>query len=168
MRRIILLGAPGSGKSTQGQKLAEFLGCAWISTGELFRKSEDPRVKEQLKTEKLIDDETTFALLANELSGVQDAIIDGFPRTKRQAEMALSLDVSEVIEIDISDEEVYSRLALRGREQDTPEVIAKRLADYRAMRQEVDGVLVAAGVKIKKVDGLGTVDEVFNRVKEVL
>ena len=168
MRRIVLLGAPGSGKSTQGQKLAEFLGCPWISTGELFRKSEDSEIRERIRTEKLIDDETTFEILSDALVGVSDAIIDGFPRTRKQAEMALSLGISEVIEIDIPDDEVFNRLSVRGRDQDTPEVIGKRLADYRNMRQEVDEALTDGGIEIKKVDGLGTVDEVFNRVKEVL
>lgn len=163
-----MLGAPGSGKSTQGQKLADYLGCQWISTGELFRKSNDERIREQIKTEKLIDDDTTFAVLSEALTGVEDAVIDGFPRTRKQAEMALSLGISEVVEIEIPREEILKRLALRGREQDAKEVVEKRLADYSKMRDEVLVALSSAGIEIKQISGMGEVEEVFNRLKEVL
>lgn len=180
MRRIVLLGAPGSGKSTQGQKLAEFLGCPWVSTGELFRKSAENWVQEQLKTEKLFDDEMAFELLSRELQrltekraqasdpAVSDAVIDGFPRTRKQAEMAKNLGISEVIEISVPEEEIYARLLARGREQDEKEVVAKRIADYQSARAEILEVLRAADVKITEVDGVGTEDEVFNKVKEIL
>ena len=183
MKRIILLGAPGSGKSTQGQKLAGFLGCPWVSTGELLRGSKDAQITEILKTARLIDDETVFSMLVSELQklaeqrrvqGVAEdevlsAIIDGFPRTEAQAELAASeLGVTEVIEIEVPDEEIYARLRIRGREQDADEVVAERIEIYKQMKAEVVAVFNKAGVPILRVDGMGTMDEVFERVKEVL
>ena len=183
MKRIILLGAPGSGKSTQGQKLAEFLGCPWVSTGELLRGSKDAQIAETLKTARLIDDETVFSMLVSELQKlaeqrraqgvaedeVLNVVIDGFPRTEAQAELAASeLGVTEVIEIEVPDEEIYARLRIRGREQDADEVVAERIEIYEQMKAEVLAVFNKAGVPILRVDGMGTMDEVFERVKEVL
>lgn len=183
MKRIILLGAPGSGKSTQGQKLAEFLGCPWVSTGELLRGSGDAQIAETLKTARLVDDETVFLMLTGELGKLEkqrraqgvaedevlSAVIDGFPRTGAQAELAVSgLGVTEVIEISVPDEEIYARLRVRGREQDIDEVVAERIEIYERMKSEVMTVFDRAGVSIRKVNGVGTMDEVFERVKEVL
>ena len=100
---------------------------------------------------------------------VLSAVIDGFPRTGAQAELAASeLGVTEVIEIEVPDEEIYARLRIRGREQDTDEVVAERIEIYEQMKAEVVAVFNKAGVPILRVDGVGTMDEVFERIKEVL
>ena len=183
MKRIILLGAPGSGKSTQGQRVASFLRCPWVSTGELLRGSGDAQIAETLKTARLVDDETVFSMLTSELKRLEEqrraqgvaedevlsAVIDGFPRTGAQAELAASgLGVTEVIEIEVPDEEIYARLRVRGREQDVDEVVAERIEIYERMKSEVMAVFEKAGVPIRQINGVGTMDEVFERIKEVL
>lgn len=169
MRRIVLFGMPGSGKSTQGQKLAAELGYPWISTGEILRKSKEAWVQEKLKTSELFDDHIVLQLLKEALSGSENAIIDGFPRNRAQAEMAIDhLGVGEIIELTVPEEQVMARLGERGREQDKGEIAAQRIEDYKKTRREIEEVFWRHGMEIKRVDGVGTIDEVYNRVKEAL
>lgn len=170
MKRVLLLGAPGSGKSTQGQMLAEELGWKWVSTGELLRESDEPWVIEKLKTAELFPDEVIFELLSKALSGVDEVILDGAVRTKAQALYALSPEIGldAVVEILVPKEELLKRVLQRGRDQDTEEIAVQRLADYDKMREEILEVLRAGGAKILEVDGVGTPEEVQTRLREVL
>ena len=168
MRRILLMGCPGSGKSTQGQKLAEFLGYPWISTGEILRSSKEQWIVEKLKTAELFDDDFVGNILENALSEVEDAIIDGFPRTEKQAQKLLGLGVTEIVEISLPENEALKRLSSRGREQDDAIVARERITEYNKMRAEVLNVLQNAGIKYTQIDGSGSIDEVFERIKEVL
>lgn len=170
MRRVLLLGAPGSGKSTQGQMLAEKLGWKWISTGELLRTSKEPWVIEKLKTAELFPDEVIFELLSEALSGVDEVILDGAVRTKAQALHALSPEIGldAVIELTVPREELLNRMFQRERDQDTEIVAIQRLEDYDKMRDEILETLRAGGIKILEVNGVGTPEEVQARLREVL
>lgn len=169
MRRIVLFGMPGSGKSTQGQKLAAYLGYPWISTGEILRSSKEKWVQEKLKTAELFDDTVIFQLLKNAINGKNNVILDGFPRNRAQTEMAVNdFGVKEVIELVVPEEKVYARLSERGREQDNISVAKERIEDYKRMRREVEEAFFHHGIEIKRIDGDGTIDEVFERVKEAL
>ncbi len=170
MKRVLFLGAPGSGKSTQGQMLAEKLGWKWISTGELLRSSDEAWVKEKLKTAELFPDEMIFELLTEALAGVDGAILDGAVRTKAQALYVLSPEIGldTVVEISVPREELLKRVLQRGRDQDTEEIARQRLEDYDKMKGEILEVLRQGGVKILEVDGVGTPEEVQARLREVL
>ena len=69
---ILLFGPPGAGKSMQGQMLAVRQGWKWLSTGELFRQSKDPKVIEYLKTGELISDEMTYGVFETAVAEAQD------------------------------------------------------------------------------------------------
>ena len=170
MKRVLLLGAPGSGKSTQGQMLAKELGWKWVSTGELLRSSKEPWVIEKLKTAELFPDEVIFELLSEALSGVNEVILDGAVRTREQALYALSpeIELDTVVEISVPREELLKRVLQRGRDQDTEEIAIQRLEDYDKMKEEILEVLRQGGVKILEVDGVGTPEEVQARLREVL
>src|SRR5690606_36203830 len=89
---ILFFGAPGSGKSSQGQKLVERNGWQWMSTGDLFRRSEDPEVLKRLAAGELIDDELTNKVLSDALKKLDTSkmlILDGYPRNIDQAEWLL-------------------------------------------------------------------------------
>ena len=164
------MGAPGSGKSTQGQMLAEDLKWKWISTGELLRASDEPWVKEQLKTAELFPDEMIYRLLVEALVGVEGAILDGAVRTKAQALMALSPEVKldTVVLLEVPREELVERVLGRGREQDTAEIVTQRIEEYDKMKSEVLAILEQGGVKVFRVDGVGTPEEVQGRLRKVL
>ena len=164
--RIIFLGGPGSGKSTVGERLAKDFNWPWISSGEILRESKEPWVIEKLKTAALFDDEMVAGLVFSRLHNVEDAILDGFPRTLRQAEIMVERGekIDIVIEMNVPLEEIEKRLFLRGREQDTKEIIDERFHDYEKKKTEIMAFLVGNGSKIITIDGMGTQDEVYQRV----
>ena len=170
MKRVLLLGAPGSGKSTQGQMLAKDWGIKWISTGELLRESKEPWVVQKLKTAELFPDEMIFKILKEAISGEEKVILDGAVRTKAQALYAVSPEIGldTVVELEVPREELLKRVLDRGRDQDTEEIIVQRLDDYDKMKEEILEVLRANGVKVLKIDGVGAPEEVQIRLKEVL
>ena len=164
--RIIFLGGPGSGKSTVGTRLAEDLNWPWISSGEILRESKEPWVVEKLKTAQLFDDEMISGLVLSRLHDEPNAIIDGFPRTFKQAEIMLSRGekVDIIVEMRVPLEEVQKRLYLRGRDQDAKDIVEERYAMYEHDKDEIIAYLIGNGAKILTIDGVGAQDEVYQRV----
>ena len=122
--QIILLGAPGAGKGTQGDRLCHDLGIPRISTGEMLRAEVAAGTKigqaaKQLMAEgKLVDEDTVIALFKERIQKPDCAkgfLLDGFPRTVRQAEVLQKegILIDWVIDIEVSDEEIIKRLSGR-------------------------------------------------------
>ncbi|HCR55505.1 TPA: oxidoreductase [Candidatus Saccharibacteria bacterium] len=172
---ILLFGPTGAGKSMQGQMLAVRMGWKWLSTGEMLRSSNDPEIIRILKSGDLVSDAVTFEVF-NE--AIQDArarsypniIVDGFPRTKLQAEwLAKYLEksgeqIEQVVVLEVPENEIMKRLEKRGRMEDTPETIAKRMAIYRQKMYPVLGIFAEQDMKIVHLDGTGTAGEVHDRL----
>jgi adenylate kinase len=184
--RIILLGPPGAGKGTQGQLLTEKYGIPEISTGDMLRAAVREgtalgrEAKSYMERGALVPDEVMVGIVRDRLA--QDDtrsgfILDGFPRTLAQAE-ALSqmlresgIPLEHVVSIEVPEEELMKRLAGRreteGRQDDTDEAIRHRLDVYR---QETTPLIVyyhEVGL-LRPVDGIGSVDEVFDLILKVL
>lgn len=168
--KILFLGVPGSGKSTQGQIIANEYNFDWISTGELLRASDDPEIKEILKTAKLVDDEIVIGLALENMMGKQKIILDGFPRNLAQAEALVAADeVPEyALEIMVPLDELLERMRLRGRDQDTDEIVRERVKMYETSRDEILNYLTEHGMILKRVDGVGTIEEITDRIKNEL
>lgn len=168
--KIMIMGASGSGKSTVGEHLARDLKWGWVDTGAIFRESKEPWVIEQLKTAQLFDDDMTAGLVLPRLTEVPNVVFTGFPRNLRQAEILVErhLVPEIIVEIVVPVEEVQKRLALRGRDQDAPEIVAERIAMYEETKSEILAVLIGNGAKLLTVDGVGTPEEVYRRVVEQL
>ncbi|MEN9206479.1 MAG: adenylate kinase [Thermostichales cyanobacterium SZTDM-1c_bins_54] len=146
MPRIILLGPPGAGKGTQADLVVEKLGIPKFSTGDLLRaavQAQTPlglEAKAYMDRGDLVPDEVVIGLIREQLqqpAAAQGWILDGFPRTVAQAE-ALDQTLEElqqpwerVIFFDVPDETIEQRLLSRGRSDDQPEVIRRRLQVYR-------------------------------------
>ncbi len=122
--RVILLGAPGAGKGTQAQLIMEKFGIPQISTGDMLRaavKAGTPlglQAKDIMATGGLVSDDLIIALVKERISSSDCSngfLFDGFPRTIPQAEALLDagVDIDHVIEIDVADEEIVSRLSGR-------------------------------------------------------
>ncbi|HSW92493.1 MAG TPA: nucleoside monophosphate kinase [Patescibacteria group bacterium] len=172
---ILLFGPTGAGKSMQGQMLAVRKGWKWLSTGEMLRQSDDPKVIETLKSGELVSDELTYHVFE---AAIQDArsknygniIIDGFPRTKEQAAWLdgymskMGQKIDAVIVLEVPEAEIMTRLEKRKRMEDTPETIARRMTIYRQKMYPVLGIFAEAGVKIVHLDGTGTAGEVHDRI----
>lgn len=122
--RVILLGAPGAGKGTQAQAITREFGIPQISTGDMLRaavKDETPlglQVKEIMASGGLVSDDIIIALVKERIQApdcVNGFLFDGFPRTIPQAEAMKEAGVAidYVVEIDVDDEEIVSRLSGR-------------------------------------------------------
>jgi adenylate kinase len=184
--RLIILGPPGAGKGTQASRIAAAFGIPAISTGDIFRaniKNETPlglQVKEVLASGGYVTDDITNAIVRARLfedDAEQGFLLDGYPRTAAQVE-ALDAILAEhdhtleaVLELTVDEDAVVQRLLkrahLEGRDDDTEEVIRERQAIYRRETAPLTEVYSARGLLVQ-VDGMGTVDEVFERVRGAL
>ncbi len=174
---ILLFGPTGAGKSMQGQMLAVRQGWKWLPTGEMLRRSTDDEVIRTLKSGELVSDELTYQVFEDAIQDANDKnypniIVDGFPRTKEQAAwlddymVRMNQKIDIVIALEVPEAEIMSRLEKRGRMEDTPETIARRMTIYRQKMYPVLGTFAEAGVRIVHLDGTGTAGEVHDRIYE--
>ena len=180
--RLVLLGAPGSGKGTQAARLREHFGIAHISTGDLLRgavKAGTPlglQAKAVMESGQLVSDAIVLGMLEERLAQpdtAQGFILDGYPRNLAQAdaldELLARIDqpLDAVVKFDVPDEVIVSRCEIRyaaeGRADDHPETVRKRLAVYAEQTAPVAGFYQAHG-RLAVVDGVGPVDDVSRRI----
>ena len=190
--RLILLGPPGSGKGTQAQRLVKRYGIVQLSTGELLRAAVAAQTPVGLKARDvmasggLVPDDIVIGIISDRLDQ-PDAkagfILDGFPRTVRQAEALDELlkkkhmKLDAVIELRVNEsallERVESRVAemrARGEEvriDDTPEVLIKRLASYRSLTEPLIHYY-SERRKLLTVDGMMTIEHVTREISRIL
>lgn len=123
MKNVILIAPPAAGKGTLSKLLSERLGYVSLSTGDILREraNEDDDLKMMMKTGKLIDDDTVFEALKAKLNKLGDTpyILDGFPRTVKQAVMydellkSMDKELGVVIYLDVDKEELKNRVVTR-------------------------------------------------------
>ncbi len=168
--KILFLGVPGSGKSTQGQIIAKEYGYDWVSTGELLRASDDPEIIEILKTAKLVDDSIVIELALENIMGKDKVILDGFPRILSQAKALVAADETPdmAVEIMVPLDELLGRMKLRGRDQDSEGIVYERVRMYEENRDQILDYLTEHGMILKRIDGVGTVEEITERIKTEL
>jgi len=184
--RIVLLGAPGSGKGTQAALMVEQFKLPHISTGAVLRSAAGAGTELGLKAKAVIDrgelvsDDIMLELIEERLSQADAKagfILDGYPRNIAQAEaldgllVRLERPVEEALQIDVDIERVIERIALRasaeGRSDDSEEVARKRMRVYAEQTAPVADYYAARGV-LSRVLGMGSIDEVFQRIMGVL
>lgn len=176
---ILLFGPTGAGKSMQGQMLAVRQGWKWLSTGQMFRDSNDPKIISMLKTGELLSDEMTYDVFSKAVADAKKAkfpqiIVDGFPRTREQAawlsdylqKTGEKIDV--VVVLEVPESEITRRLEKRQRAEDTPETIARRMTIYRQKMYPVLGTFAEDGVKIIHLEGVGTAGEVHDKIYDAV
>lgn len=184
--RIVLLGAPGSGKGTQAAILTERLEIPHISTGELLRAAVRDQTELGLKAKatmdagELVSDELMLDLIEERL-GRDDArggfVLDGYPRNLSQAKSLdqllerLEQPLHDAVQIDVDAEQVIQRLARRAREEgrsdDTEEVVRNRMKVYEEQTAPVIDHYAEHGI-LSRVYGVGTIEEVNQRIVQVL
>jgi adenylate kinase len=186
VKRLIIMGPPGAGKGTQAVRIAERFGIPAISTGDIFRSNIKDgtelgrQVEEILKSGGYVPDEMTNAVVQDRLAWVDAApgfLLDGYPRTPGQVEFldqvlaAHDHALDAVIELTVDEDAVVDRLLKRaeteGRADDTEEVIRERMAIYRKQTAPVTEIYEQHGILVK-VDGMGTVDEVTERLAKAV
>ena len=171
---IIFFGPAGAGKSVQGQILAARHGWRWLSSGQLLRDSRDPEIVEIMRTGALVSSEQTNEVIADALERAKDidnVILDGFPRRLDQAKFLVETQprhertIGVAIVLEVPRAELEKRLRVRGRVDDTAEVIEERLNIYRQEIYPILTYLTERKVKIAHIDGTGTVGEVHDRIE---
>ena len=183
---ILILGAPGAGKGTQAKRIAKALQIPAISTGAIFRQNMKDRTELGQKAQSYMDagefvpDSVTNPMVEARLSAPDVAggyLLDGYPRTVEQAFYlrdalaASGRDLDLVLEIAVELDEVVERLLKRaeieGRADDTEPVIRRRLEVHKDQTEPMV-TYYADQDKLVQVDGVGTVDEVWERIRKVL
>ena len=178
--RLLFIGPPGAGKGTQAGRVAERLGVPHVSTGEMFRSHVSAgtglgrRVDEIMKAGDYVPDEITVAMLEERLAEPDASagyILDGFPRTEGQV---VSLDhligedgLDRVVVFEVDEDELVERLLARGRADDTEETIRTRFKGYTEQTQPLLDLYQSRGLTVP-VDGVGSLDEVTERILEAL
>lgn len=170
---ILLFGAPGTGKSVQGQLLAAKFDWRWLSAGQLLRDTKDAELLREMQTGSLVDPDKVNALIGKALlraSNINKVIMDGFPRQLEQANWLIDnkthhgRDISMAIVIDVSKEEIMRRLALRGRLDDSPDVIEDRLIIYKKEIEPILDLFSKHNIPVVTINGVGTVHQVNKRI----
>ena len=183
MLNIILFGAPGCGKGTQAALIKEKYNINHISTGEVIR-GEISRgtelgksMQNYIEAGQLAPDSIVIGMIRNYMQEHKDAagnIFDGFPRTTAQAEAfdkilgEDGMEVSVMIYMDVPEEELVKRILLRGKDSGraddaSEDVIRNRIEVYRA-QTEIVASHYAKQNKYVAVDGVGSLEEVFERI----
>lgn len=182
MLNLLLFGPPGAGKGTQSEKLIQKYGLIHLSTGEILRSEITRETALGIEARKFIDqgklvpDKTVIDMIAVKIdnnAGAKGFIFDGFPRN---CDQALALDrileerntlITLMITLEVDYDELISRLLLRsekeGRSDDTREVIENRIRLYREVTEPVIEHYKKLD-KFRSVDGIGKMDEIFQRV----
>jgi adenylate kinase len=180
--RIVLLGAPGSGKGTQATLLKNRLGVPHISTGELLRAAVTAgtplgmQAKSVMESGALVSDEIVLGMLEERLghADVQRGfILDGYPRNLAQARALdsllerIKLPVDKALQLDVAEATLLARLAGRakaeGRTDDNPQTVANRLHVYQQQTAPVIDFYLNHGTLVR-VPGEGSVDQILERI----
>lgn len=184
--RLLIVGPQGSGKGTQGVRIAETYGIPVVSTGDMFRANIKEGTELGLKVTAILDrgdlvpDELTSEIVRDRLSQADAEhgfLLDGYPRNTAQvahldeylAGRGQALDA--VILLDVPREESIQRLSLRaaeqGRSDDTEETIAHRLDIYENETAPIIAVYEKAGI-VDRIDGVGSLDDITARIDAAL
>lgn len=173
---FILFGPAGSGKSLQGQILAEKYGWRWLSVGQLLRDQNNPNLDTIMKEGGLVDDNLVVNMMHDAMKeseyAEQNAILDGYPRDVWQAKWLVEHgdleNVDGAIILNVPQDELWKRLEARGRVDDKKEAIEKRWGIFEQTISAMSEILSEEGLKIEKIDGVGAIEQITLRIEEVL
>ncbi|MFP4514729.1 MAG: adenylate kinase [Parcubacteria group bacterium] len=187
MINLIIFGAPGAGKGTQAQKIAESHKLQHLSTGDLFREEIKNNTELGRKAldysskGELVPDSLVIEILKKEIEKHPESsgfVFDGFPRNLNQAQELDKIlneknnNITAVLALDVPDQELIKRIKNRAKESNriddqNEEIINNRLDVYKQDTQPLLNYYQQEA-KLHKINGLGTIDEVTNRLNEVV
>lgn len=182
MYQVIIFGSPGVGKGTQAELTAKKLNLLHLSTGEYLRKAIidetelGRKAKEIVESGKLVPDDIMTGIVKEALDGMNDKsgfILDGFPRTINQAESLskifglMEFNGIHVLYLTAEADELVSRLLKRGRNDDTEDIIRKRLKIYEETTKPVMDYYKKL-YKVSEIYGVGEIDEINDKIIKIL
>jgi adenylate kinase len=186
MTRLLIMGPPGAGKGTQAVGLAQRIGGAHISTGDIFRDNVanetelGKTAKQYMEAGKYVPDEVTNAMMRDRLAqpDAESFVLDGYPRTADQvgeldsilSDMGAKLDAALLLVVN-DREELVQRMIKRaetsGRADDTEEVIRHRQDVYDQETATLVPIYRERGL-LREVDGIGDIDDIADRIDAAL
>jgi adenylate kinase len=180
----IVFGPPGSGKGTQAARIESEFGLKHLSTGDILRHEVaqgTPTGREAgriMAAGDLVPDELIVDIVRGRLPEAEagaGVLLDGFPRTERQAQALDAMLAAEghqvdfVLALEVPEADLVERLLhraeLEGRADDTRQAIEERMHEYHKLTEAVFDHYQRSGVQVERVDGTGTPDAVFERIR---
>lgn len=187
MQNIVLFGAPGAGKGTQAEKMVEFFGFAHVSTGDLLRAEIakgtvlGKEIQATIEKGEFVSDAMVAEMIdsfVNEHQWEKGIIFDGYPRTVKQAEtldviMArYHLQIDCMLALEVEENELIKRICERaktsGRADDSDEHIIRRRIEVYHEKTAPVAAFYATQKKYCEVRGMGTIESIFESIKQVL
>jgi adenylate kinase len=177
--RLVFIGPPGVGKGTQSERLVRHLAVTHLSTGDMLRQARQEKTDLGIKAERymsagqLVPDDLILEMIGRRLEADDcrgGYLLDGFPRTVPQAEAldrilaARGTPLDLVLELTASTDELVKRLGSRGRADDKPEVVRKRLEEYERRTAPLVDYYRRQGL-LKSIEGEGPPEAVFARIR---
>lgn len=174
---ILIVGAPGSGKSAQAELIEEEANVKWLSTGVLLREKASEDQKERMEQGELLDDAEVEDILHEAVSEVSNGtriLIDGFPRRESQVQWfrgyikAARRDLEAIVHVIVPEDVVVERLSSRGRADDNEETVRARYKLYETEILPMLDHMAQRGTRIINVDGNRPVDEIHEEIMSAL
>ena len=175
-RHLVIFGRQGAGKGTQAAFLAQHYGIAHVSTGDMLRAAAEAgtafgrRAAEIMARGDLVPDDVMLGIIGDRLAqddAAAGVLFDGFPRTEEQAEGLDDLlgepGLAAVVNLEVPEEIAFERMLARGRDDDTPEAIRRRLDLYREQTAPLLAYYAPRGL-VLDVDGVGGVEAIAARL----
>jgi adenylate kinase len=176
---IIILGTPGAGKTTQAQRLADYLGCKWFSMGQLIRDNVTGQERKDMLAGKIISDNVTLDIIDNALKQIdtkkEEVVFEGNPRSIAQAKWWIKqveagrFSIRAVVHLIARPEVAEKRLVKRGRLDDHDDnVVETRIDEYHRSIEPTLEYLRSHGVSVADVDANGSIEEEAKLVYKAL
>lgn len=174
---ITLFGAPGSGKSVQGELIARKYGWSWYSSRDMLMSMQNKDIMYALEHGMFVDDEMMNSLMEDVVrrahaKGVGRVVLDGFPSSYRQVRWLIDNNEIEnltgAIILRVPHGELWKRLMERKRVDDTRAAIERRQDQYDRAITGMIRALSMENVQIREINGIGTPEDVLERIDEVL
>lgn len=174
---ILIFGPPGSGKTTQSKMLEKNCGLKWLGAGQLLRDKNDLNIASQMQKGELLDSEVVNKIIAKAISVVDSRdtlVIDGYPRTIDQAKwinenkVILKREIKAVIVLEANNDEIFRRLNLRNRIDDNPEVVSKRIIQYKKEVTPIIDYYSQLGLEILRIEGSSKPELVHDNIVDEL